>query len=92
MSMIVTYVFTKCLRLLVVAFYFCIVVSLSLSIFEQETADECFINWEKFNGSVRPKCLAQVLRALRVKDHELVDFGAGSGRVILSAVVEGESF
>jgi hypothetical protein len=44
-----------------------------------------------FNGSIRPKCLAQVLRALSVEDNELVDFGAGSGRVILSAVVEGAS-
>jgi hypothetical protein len=44
-----------------------------------------------FNGSIRPKCLAQVLRALSVEDHELVDFGAGSGRVILSAVAEGAS-
>jgi predicted RNA methylase len=32
-----------------------------------------------------------VLRALSVKGNELVDFGAGSGRVILSAVAEGAS-
>jgi hypothetical protein len=44
-----------------------------------------------FNGSIRPKCLAQVLRALSVNGNELVDFGAGSGRVILSAVAEGAS-
>ena len=44
-----------------------------------------------FNGSIRPTCLAQVLRALSVKGNELVDFGAGSGRVILSAVAEGAS-
>ena len=44
-----------------------------------------------FNGSIRPKCLAQVLRALGVKDNELVDFGAGSGRVLISAVAEGAS-
>jgi len=44
-----------------------------------------------FNGSIRPTCLAHVLRALSVKGNELVDFGAGSGRVILSAVVEGAS-
>ena len=44
-----------------------------------------------FNGSIRPKCLAQVLRALGVKDNELVDFGAGSGRVLISAVGEGAS-
>jgi hypothetical protein len=44
-----------------------------------------------FNRSIRPKCLAQVLRALGVKDNELVDFGAGSGlgRVLISAVAEG---
>jgi hypothetical protein len=36
-----------------------------------------------FNGSIRPKCLAQVLRALSIEDNELVDFGAGSGRVLL---------
>ena len=44
-----------------------------------------------FNGSIRPKCLAQVLRALSVEDNELVDFGAGSGRVLISAVAEGAS-
>jgi hypothetical protein len=44
-----------------------------------------------FNGYIRPKCLAQVLRALSVEDNELVDFGAGSGRVLLSAVAEGAS-
>ena len=44
-----------------------------------------------FNGSIRPKCLAQVLRALGIKDNELVDFGAGSGRVLISAVAEGAS-
>jgi hypothetical protein len=44
-----------------------------------------------FNGSIRPTCLAQVLRALSVKGNELVDFGAGSGRVIISAVAEGAS-
>ena len=44
-----------------------------------------------FNRSIRPKCLAQVLRALGVKDNELVDFGAGSGRVLISAVAEGAS-
>jgi hypothetical protein len=32
-----------------------------------------------------------VLRALSIKGNELVDFGAGSGRVILSAVAEGAS-
>jgi len=32
-----------------------------------------------------------VLRALSVNGNELVDFGAGSGRVILSAVAEGAS-
>ena len=30
-----------------------------------------------------------MLRALGVKDNELVDFGAGSGRVLISAVAEG---
>ena len=44
-----------------------------------------------FNGSNLPTCLAQVLRALSVKRNELVDFGAESGRVILSAVAEGAS-
>ena len=28
-----------------------------------------------FNGSIRPKCLAQVLRALSVEDNELVILG-----------------
>ena len=44
-----------------------------------------------FNGSIRPKSLARVLRALGVKDNELVDFGAGSGRVLFAAVAEGAS-
>jgi hypothetical protein len=44
-----------------------------------------------FNGSIRPKCLAQVLRSLSIEDNELVDFGAGSGRALLSAVAEGAS-
>ena len=44
-----------------------------------------------FNGSIRPQSLARVLRALRVKGSELVDFGAGSGRVLLAAVAEGAS-
>ena len=44
-----------------------------------------------FNGSIRPTPLARVLRALSVKGYELVDFGAGSGRVIFSAVAEGAS-
>jgi len=44
-----------------------------------------------FNGSIRPTPLARVLRALSVKGNELVDFGAGSGRVIFSAVAEGAS-
>jgi hypothetical protein len=44
-----------------------------------------------FNGSLRPMSIARVLRALNVKGEEVVDFGAGSGRVILSAVVEGAS-
>ena len=42
-----------------------------------------------FNGSIRPKSLAQILRALCVKGNELVDFGAGSGRVLFSALSEG---
>ena len=42
-----------------------------------------------FNGSIRPKCLARLLRALNVNGNELVDFGAGSGRVLFSAVAEG---
>jgi hypothetical protein len=42
-----------------------------------------------FNGSIRPQSLARVLRALMVKGSELVDFGAGSGRVLLAAVAEG---
>jgi hypothetical protein len=44
-----------------------------------------------FNGSIRPTPLARVLRALSVKGNELVDFGAGSGRVIFAAVAEGAS-
>ena len=44
-----------------------------------------------FNGSIRPKCLAKILRALCVTGNELVDFGAGSGRVLFSAVLEGAS-
>ena len=44
-----------------------------------------------FNGSIRPTPLARVLRALSVKGNELVDFGAGSGRVIFAAIVEGAS-
>lgn len=44
-----------------------------------------------FNGSIRPKSLAQLLRALSVKGIELVDFRAGSGKVIISAVAEGAS-
>ena len=43
------------------------------------------------NGSIRPKSLARVLRALSVKGNELVDFGAGAGRVLLAAVAEGAS-
>ena len=43
------------------------------------------------NGSIRPKCLARLLRALSVKGNELVDFGAGSGRVLFSALAEGAS-
>ena len=44
-----------------------------------------------FNGSIRPTSLARVLRALSVEGNELVDFGAGSGRVIFAAVAEGAS-
>ena len=44
-----------------------------------------------FNGSIRPKPLAEILRALFVKGNELVDFGAGSGRVLFSAVAAGAS-
>lgn len=43
------------------------------------------------NGSIRPTCLAKLLRALSVKGNELVDFGAGSGRVLFSALAEGSS-
>ena len=44
-----------------------------------------------FNGSIRPKPLAKILRALIVNGNEFVDFGAGSGRVLFSAVAEGAS-
>ena len=43
------------------------------------------------NGSIRPKGLAKILRALGVKGKELVDFGAGSGRVLFAAESEGAS-
>jgi hypothetical protein len=44
------------------------------------------------NGSIRPMCLAKILRALCVSGNELVDFGVGTGRVLFSAVSEGASF
>ena len=44
-----------------------------------------------FNGSIRPNPLAKILRALSVKEKEMVDFGAGSGRVLFSAVALGAS-
>ena len=43
------------------------------------------------NGSIRAKALAHILTALCVKGNELVDFGAGSGRVLFSAVTAGAS-
>ena len=44
-----------------------------------------------FNGSIRAKALAKLLMALCVEENELVDFGAGSGRVLFSAVAAGAS-
>ena len=44
-----------------------------------------------FNGSIRPNPLAKILRALFANGNELVDFGAGSGRVLFSAVAVGAS-
>ena len=44
-----------------------------------------------FNGSIRLNPLAKILRALFVNGNELVDFGAGSGRVLFSAVAVGAS-
>ena len=44
-----------------------------------------------FNGSIRPDPLAKILRALIVNGNELVDFGAGTGRVLFSAVAMGAS-
>ena len=43
------------------------------------------------SGSVRPMSLARILRALKVRGKGLVDFGAGSGRVLFSAILEGAS-
>ena len=44
-----------------------------------------------FNGSIRLNPLAKILRALFVNGNELVDFGAGSGRVLFSDVAVGAS-
>ena len=43
------------------------------------------------NGSVRATCLVRALQALRVQGKELVDFGAGDGRVLLAAIASGAS-
>jgi hypothetical protein len=41
------------------------------------------------NGSIRPLCLARVLEALEIYGRELIDFGAGEGRVLLASLAKG---
>ena len=43
------------------------------------------------NGSIRATCLVRMLRALQVNGREVVDFGAGDGRVLLAALSGGAS-
>ena len=43
------------------------------------------------NGSIRPSCLAHVLDALIVDGRELIDFGAGDGRVLVASLAKGAS-
>ena len=44
-----------------------------------------------FGESVRPMSIARILRAMPVRGNGLVDFGAGLGRVVISAILEGAS-
>ncbi len=41
------------------------------------------------NGSIRAACLVRMLRALKIKGREIVDFGAGDGRVLHAAMAAG---
>ena len=43
------------------------------------------------NGSIRPSCLAHVLDALIVNGSELIDYGAGDGRVLVASLAKGAS-
>ena len=39
------------------------------------------------NGSIRPLDLVRILGALEIQGREFIDFGAGDGRVLLSAIL-----
>ena len=39
------------------------------------------------NGSIRPLDLVRILGALEIQGREFIDFGAGDGRVLVSAIV-----
>ncbi len=43
------------------------------------------------NGSIRAACLVRMLHALNIKGREVVDFGAGDGRVLFAAIAGGAS-
>lgn len=43
------------------------------------------------NGSIRATCLVRMLRALNIDGREILDFGAGDGRVLLAAIATGAS-
>jgi hypothetical protein len=41
------------------------------------------------NGSIRATCLVRMLHALQISGRDVLDFGAGDGRVLLAAVATG---
>ena len=41
------------------------------------------------NGSIRPQCLARIFGALEIYGRELIDFGAGEGRVLAASLEKG---
>ena len=56
-----------------------------------EPTEGLLASMDPFGQNIWHRCFGAEVRALGVKDNELVDFEAGSGRVLISAVAEGAS-